>query len=130
MPGASERILPINYATGPGHFTVNARLSKTVAFGRRAESVNRSSISGEDEKSDGGFGTAGGGLGLGRATTRPYSLTFTVSARNIFNHVNLATPNGTLGSPFFGQSNALLGGPYVGATGSNRRIDLQATFNF
>jgi hypothetical protein len=45
------------------------------------------------------------------------------------NVVNLATPNGVLGSPFFGQSNALATGPFSSA-GANRRIDLQVQFTF
>ena len=130
VPAPGQKILPINYATGPGHFTVSLRLSKTVGFGRRVEAGHGGGGSNGEESGDGGFGTAGGGLGLGSATRRPYGVTFTVSARNIFNHVNLATPNGTLGSPLFAQSNALLGGPYVGASGANRRIDLQVSFSF
>ncbi len=131
VPRAGEKILPINYATGPGHFTVSVRLSKTIAFGRRrSEAGGGATVPSGDEKGHGGFGTAGGGLGLGNSRTRPYSVTFTLAARNVFNHVNLATPNGTLGSPLFGESNALLGGEYVGATAANRRIDLKASFNF
>jgi hypothetical protein len=130
MPHAGEKILPINYGTGPGHITVNARLSKTFGFGGKTKARRGGGSSAGGEKGDGGFGTAGGGVGLGSATERPYSLTLTINARNIFNHVNLATPNGTLGSPLFAQSNALLGGPYVGASGANRRIDLQASFSF
>jgi len=52
-----------------------------------------------------------------------------VNARNIFNKVNLANPSGVLGSPFFNQPNALLGGPFSSGV-ANRRIDLLATFNF
>ena len=80
----------------------------------------------------GGRGGPGGGPG-GRmdagATNKRYALTFAVSARNIFNNVNVATPVGNLGSPLFGESNALAGRPYSDNT-SNRRIDLQATFTF
>jgi len=58
-----------------------------------------------------------------------------VSARNIFNNVNLALPIGNLSSPLFGQSNGLAGafGPGGGGGGgvtANRKIDLQVTFNF
>ena len=58
-----------------------------------------------------------------------YNLTFTVSARNIFNDVNVATPIGNLSSPLFGQSNGLAPGPFSSST-ANRRIDLQVSFNF
>jgi hypothetical protein len=56
-------------------------------------------------------------------------LTFSVAARNIFNHVNLATPVGNLSSSLFGLSNGIAGQPFSQST-SNRRIDLQATFSF
>ena len=68
-------------------------------------------------------GTDGGG------TTHRYNLTFSVSGRNIFNNVNLATPIGNLSSPLFGESNAIAGGPFSGSPG-NRRFDLQMTFSF
>ena len=66
---------------------------------------------------------------MGNATDRRYNLTFSVSARNVLNVVNLGTPNGVLGSPFFGQSNALATGPFSSAS-VNRRIDLQVQFVF
>ena len=72
----------------------------------------------------------GGGRGMDAgATDRRYSLTFGVIARNIFNKVNLAPPVGNLGSPIFGESNALAGPPYSNSS-YNRRIDLQAVFSF
>jgi len=52
-----------------------------------------------------------------------------MNARNVFNRVNLATPIGNLTSPLFGESNALAGGPFSSAA-SNRKIELQASFNF
>jgi hypothetical protein len=52
-----------------------------------------------------------------------------VNARNVLNHVNLATPIGNLTSPLFGESNALAGGPFS-SSASNRRIELQASFSF
>jgi hypothetical protein len=69
-----------------------------------------------------------GGTDAG-GTTHRYNLTFSVSARNIFNNVNLATPIGNLSSPLFGESNAIAGGPFSGSPG-NRRFDLQMTFSF
>jgi hypothetical protein len=65
----------------------------------------------------------------GPSSDRRYSLTFGVSARNVFNKVNLANPSGVLGSHFFDQSNSLAGGAYSQGV-ANRRIDLQATFSF
>ena len=71
----------------------------------------------------------GGPFSIGAATSRRYNLTFSVSARNIFNRVNLAPPTGNLSSPLFGESNALAGGPYSYGS-ATRRIDLQALFSF
>jgi hypothetical protein len=79
----------------------------------------------------GGFGGFGGG-GSGKR----YSFTLTVSARNAFNHVNLAPPSGILTSPFFGQSTALAGGGGAGfgggnaAAAGNRKVEIQARFQF
>jgi hypothetical protein len=57
-------------------------------------------------------------------------LTFAVYARNIFNKVNFANPSGILGSRFFDTPNGLVAnGPFSNGA-ANRRIDLQATFNF
>jgi hypothetical protein len=61
---------------------------------------------------------------------RRYNLTFGVGMRNVFNNVNVANPNAVLGSPLFDKSNALQGGPFSQGGTANRRIDLQATFNF
>jgi hypothetical protein len=62
------------------------------------------------------------------STNTRYTLTFSVNARNIFNNVNLGTPTGNLGSPIFGQSNSIT--TFFSSAAANRRIDLQAAFNF
>ena len=54
-------------------------------------------------------------------------LVFSVNARNILNHPNFAPPDGNLSSRLFGESTALVNGN--GSSG-NRRLDLQARFNF
>ncbi len=76
-----------------------------------------------------GGGGPGGAFGGGAATSRRYNLTFSVSARNVLNRVNLAPPIGNLSSPLFGESNALAGGPYSFGS-ATRRIDLQVQFSF
>ena len=131
--------IPVNFLTGPAHFTLNLRLAKTFAFGPERSATDGAQSGREGPRGGGGggggprggggpFGGSGGG-GLGVASNRRYSLTFSVNARNLLNHVNLATPIGNLSSPLFGQSNALAGGPFSSAA-SNRRIELQASFNF
>jgi Carboxypeptidase regulatory-like domain len=128
--------IPVNYGDGPGRFSLNLRLSKTFGFGPVLEGT---SGGGGGPMGGGTFGRPGGGPrggpGGGRggpdagATNRRYAVTFSVNARNVFNNVNLATPIGDLGSPFFGESNGLAGRPYSDST-SNRRLDLQMTFTF
>jgi hypothetical protein len=129
--------IPVSYLTGPNHFTLNLRLSKTFGFGPERSGTDGARSGGGGRRGGGGprggggnpFGGLGGGGDFGGANTRRYNLTFSVNARNLLNHVNLATPIGNLSSPLFGQSNALAGGPFSSAA-SNRRIELQASFSF
>ena len=39
-PKPGEKIVPINFLTGPGRFTLNLRLSKSFGFGKKAEVAN------------------------------------------------------------------------------------------
>jgi hypothetical protein len=136
QPG--QPVIPINFAEGPGRFALNIRLTKTFGFGKKAEATNAGAGGpggGTFGRGPGGPGDrgprGGGGRGMdgGAPNNNRYNLTFGVSARNIFNNVNLATPIGNLSSPLFGQANGLAGGPYSSST-ANRRIDLQVSFNF
>ena len=66
----------------------------------------------------------------GNPSNNRYNLTFSVNARNVFNNVNVANPNGNLSSTLkVGEAYALAGGPFSSTT-ANRRIDLQQMFNF
>jgi len=69
-------------------------------------------------------------FGGGDNTGKRYNLTFSASARNLINYVNLAPPNGNLSSPYFDQSLSLAGGFGGAASVYNRRIDLQLRFSF
>lgn len=68
-------------------------------------------------------------MSLGAATSRRYSVTLGVIARNVFNRANLATPVGDLSSPKFGESIGLAGGPFSSQS-AVRKIELQASFAF
>ena len=143
LPVAGQRIVPVNSETGPTLFTLNLRLSKTFGFGREIKGASSSGGPGFGGRH--GPGGPGGGLGPGglsgsgasgmrgmfggASSGRRYSMTFSVSARNVLNRVNLGTPIGELTSPLFGQSNGLAGGPYS-SQGAVRRIDLQVLFSF
>lgn len=140
-PKSGQTLVPINYGTGPSLFTMNLRVSKTIGFGRKMEGRGGSGgFGGPGGRGRGG--PPGGGLGPGglsggggprgwgdTTTNRRYNLTFSASARNIFNFVNLAPPVGNLSSPFFGESNAIAGGPWS-SSAANRRIDFQVMFTF
>lgn len=124
--------IPINEGTGPARFTLNMRFSKTFGFGEKKESASRGGPGG------GTFGRGpggphgdhgGGGMFGGSPSDNRYNVTFSVNARNVFNRVNANNPIGNLSSPFFGQSNNLVGGPFSSST-ANRLIYLQAQFNF
>jgi hypothetical protein len=148
VPQPADSRVPINYLTGPGRFSMNLRLSKSFGFGKKTEATNSlggpgaggtfgRGPGGPGGRGGGGFGGRGGGGPDAGATNHRYNLTFSVSARNIFNNVNLTTPVGNLGSPLFGQSNGIVtgfgpggagGGP--GGASANRKIDLQVSFNF
>jgi Carboxypeptidase regulatory-like domain len=137
--------IPINNFTGPNYFSLNLRISKSFGFGKIAAGAGGAGPRGEGggggRRGGGGgsiWGGGGGppGGGSGNDTNHPYSVTFSINARNIFNNVNLASPIGVLGSSRFDQSIGLASGPGGGGGGggpsgaSNRLIYLQASFDF
>jgi hypothetical protein len=146
-PGAEEARIPYNYVDGPGQFSTNLRVSKSIGIGPRVEGgVGGGGFGGPPGGGGGGRGPGGGGPGgglgpgglssaggrppmLDQQVPRRYSLNFTAMGRNVFNNVNLAPPVGVLESPLFGKSNALAGG-FFSSPSSNRSIDLQVSFNF
>ena len=145
VPATAYTPIPVNSLTGPAHFTLNLRLAKTFGFGPEIGKTPAGQGGGPSgppggmgggggghspaAHGGGGFGGGGNFGGLGAATNRRYSLTFSVNARNVLNRVNAATPIGALTSPFFGQSIAIAGGPFSSAA-ANRKIELQAGFSF
>jgi Carboxypeptidase regulatory-like domain/TonB dependent receptor len=149
-PPAGAQIIPVNYGNGGVQFAMNMRVAKSFGVGPRVEE-------GQGAKTDGGGGPGGGGRGGGRGmpgmglggsgggrpggqnarVDRRYSITLSAFAHNIFNVVNLAPPNGTLGgppdgttnSPFFGKSNQLASG-FFSHNSAVRDFNFQALFNF
>jgi hypothetical protein len=160
-PKPGQTIIPRNYGTGPSFFIVNLRASKTFSFGgsSRNEVAGQNAQGGRGDGGGrrgggggggggrrgggdgiGGFGGGGGGRGgFGRGdggggSESRYSLTFSISVNNLFNHVNLANPIGNLTSPRFGQSTSTAGGFGFGSGGANlagnRRVEANVRFNF
>jgi hypothetical protein len=143
-PLAGQTVIPPYFGMGPGRFSLNLRLSKTIGFGPETKSSGLAAGGGSGGPGGGGghggpggggmggrggFGGMNGPIGLGAATNRRYSLTFSINARNVFNNINFAPLVGNLSSPLFGQPNAIAGGPY-GSASAPRKLELGATFNF
>jgi hypothetical protein len=133
-----EQILPINYGTGPNHFVMNLRLSKTFGFGAKAKDnagPGQGGPGGPGGGHRGGGGPrgplfGGGPMMISASSDRRYNLTLSVNVRNAFNNVNVSNPSGVLGSRFFLSPNSLQGGPFSPGSAANRRLDLQASFSF
>jgi hypothetical protein len=145
-PPAGSRIIPINYGNASVQFAMNMRVAKTFGVGPRVEEGKGARVDG-----GGGPGGRGGGhmpgMGLGgngpnpggqnNRVDRRYSITLSAFAHNIFNVVNLAPPNGTLGgppdgttgSPFFGEATQLATG-FFSHGSAVRDFNFQAIFNF
>jgi hypothetical protein len=136
--GTNEKIIPYGLGTGPSNVSLNLRVSKVIGIGPKVEGGRAAHTGGGGGGGRGGPPGLAGGLsgsrGPGRmdqTTSHRYNLTLTAFGTNVFNHENLGTPNGTLSSPFFGESQSLAGGGFFGAsTAGNRSIFLQAVFNF
>ncbi|MEO8662429.1 MAG: carboxypeptidase regulatory-like domain-containing protein [Bryobacteraceae bacterium] len=144
-PKPGDTIIPRNYGRGPGQFSVNMRVSRTWGFGEKSGSSGNQNQMGPMGGPGGGGGRGGpmmmgggGGRGgpggmFGAANTgKRFNLTLSASARNLFNRVNLATPNGNLSSALFGESLSLASGmgPGGASAASNRRLDFQLRFSF
>ncbi|MGB7188578.1 MAG: carboxypeptidase regulatory-like domain-containing protein, partial [Acidobacteriaceae bacterium] len=127
--------IPINYGNGPNLFTFNLRAGKSFAFGPE---VAHGGFSGGGDHYHHGHGLGPGGLnGGGGGPQRPqgpkvnrkFNMTLDIQAENLFNIINLAPPTGVIGSPNFGQSNALAGRMFSSGSAA-RRIDAQLRFSF
>lgn len=144
-PLSNEAILPRDFGRGPGLFSVDLRVARTWGIGRfksgrtgkgRADAAAGGPAPAAPAPGPagrggiGGFDNAGSGGG-GSSSERRYSLTASVSARNIFNHTNPGPIIGSINSPFFGEANQIAGGvgAYSGYS-SNRRLEFQLRFGF
>jgi hypothetical protein len=138
-PTPDEKILPRNFGRGPGSVTVNLRVAKIIEFGASREG-------GGGPSSGPGGGPGGGGPG-GRGTpgvftpqpqggspsgaSHRYSLSISMSIRNLLNHTNPGPIIGNITSPLFGQANqAAGGGGGFSEAANNRRLEMQVRFSF
>ena len=135
-PAPGTLVIPRNYANGPAFFTVNLRLNKTIGVGgsrssqgakrrkskKQADSDTVTKIDENDYSSI--FHT--------EKSDQRYNLTFSITARNVFNNVNRGIPVGSLSSPTFGTSNWLAssGNPYHPSYRNNRTLQLDVRLGF
>jgi hypothetical protein len=143
-PPSGSRLVPINYGNASVQFAMNMRVAKSFGVGPRVEEGKGARV-GDGGGRGGGRGMPGMGLGgngpnpgnQNNRVDRKYSITLSAFAHNIFNVVNLAPPNGTLGgppdgttgSPFFGRANQLASG-FFSHGSAVRDFNFQALFNF
>ena len=101
-PSPAKRSSRINYGTGFDQFTANLRLSKTFAFGKEVQGGGTGGGGGGGGATAGAWAAAGSAawataaicLTAANTTNRRFNLTFSVSARNIFNNVNYRLARG------------------------------------
>jgi hypothetical protein len=137
-PSPGQRIIPRNYGQGPGFFSVNFGIIKTIKFGP-AIAPKTTATAGP-----GGVVTTSGTVVTTAANPartpakpviqRPYSLSFSINANNVFNRNNNGNPVGNMSSPLFlkstGTSNVFFFGPGGGGTGGNRQVVLRVRLSF
>ncbi len=120
QPIPGQRIIPINYANGPGVFLLNMRVTKDFNFGPPLPQ--------EKPAAPPANAKTGAAPKKKAPIERMYTMGFALSADNVLNHVNLAPPVGVLGSPLFGQSTAL--SQTFGSGSANRTVNLDFYFRF
>ncbi len=111
--GKGEKIVPYGLGTSPTSATVHVTLNRVFNFGERAASTEPSPQH--------------------NAASKPiprYTLTMIVGATNILNMVNLAPPNGVLGSPLFGQQLVPASGAFALSSPGNRTVYFTSYFSF
>ena len=116
LPIAGQRIIPNNYGNGPGLIALNLNLGKSFHFGPTVKPDPDAPKPKPGTKAP--------------PPDRRYTLSAGLEADNVLNHVNAASPVGTLGSPLFGLSNALASDSDNPNNSANRTINLQIDLRF
>ncbi len=148
-PANLTNLVPRNYLTMAGMFSINMRVYRVFGFGRNVRG-NRANGRGGQQGGPGGFnGPPGGGFGGGgggrgggggfrggggrggfgggnETTDHRFNLTVGVQATNILNHFNPAGYQSDLASNLFGQPTTVNtgfgGGGFVGGPGQNGSV--------
>ena len=134
IPG--EKILSRNYGRGPGQFTVNLRLAKTIGIGPLKEGAKSQAAALPTAGQSQSAALDGRGLRniIGApSAARRYNLILSMSVRNLLNHTNPGPIVGNITSPLFGRANQIAGAPNgegFSENASNRRLEMQLRFTF
>ena len=132
---AGSNLVPRNYLTMAGLFSLNLRVYRVFGFGERAGSravPGDRGGGGPGGRGGGGFGGPGGGMRMGplgggrggffgAGSEHRFNLTLAVSLTNILNHVNPGGYQGVLTSNEFGQPTSVNTGFGGGFGGGARR---------
>jgi hypothetical protein len=129
--GKGEQIVPYDIGTGPANAVYHARISKVIGIGPKIKTAGEG-LNYQTGTSVSGRGLSGGSTAvrLDAAAPRRYNLTLALGASNVFNMVNLGTPNGVLLSPLFNKTQSLAGGVFSNPSPGNRLISFQSNFTF
>jgi hypothetical protein len=113
--GSGETLVSRNSGRGPGLMSVNLRVAKIFTFGAEQKAAQ-----------------SGGGI-FAAPAERHYSLSVSLSIRNLLNHTNPGPIIGNITSPLFGQANQVAGnlnGEGFSENANNRRLELQMRLAF
>ena len=137
LHGESADEPDVGIRRGSGHRHAGGAAAAAAIMGRaacRGGGSRGSSSGGSRGSSSGTHMHSGGSAACTRAaaksTNQRYNLTLSMSARNLFNTVNLANPVGSLSSPNFGESLSVTNSSYGGSSANNRRVELSVRFSF
>ncbi len=130
--GKEEPLVPYGAGLGPANAIMHVRISKVFGIGPRIKQAGEgdSFTVGGGNVSSRGIGSGGPAIKLDATAPRRYNLTLVAGANDVFNMVNLGTPNGVLLSPLFNQTQTLAGGQFSSSTPGTRTIAFQTTFSF
>jgi hypothetical protein len=136
FPIAGEKILSRNYGRGPGQFTVNLRLAKTIGIGPLKEGSKTQATALPTAGQSQSAALDGRGLRniIGApSAARRFNLILSMSVRNLLNHTNPGPIVGNITSPLFGRANQIAGAPNgegFSENASNRRLEMQMRLTF
>jgi hypothetical protein len=135
-PTLNQPTLTRNFGRGPGQLMLNLRVQKIFEFGRGENSGAASTGqpgSGPRGGTPGVFTPTGGTGGpASQSAGHRYSLSISMSIRNIINHTNPGPIIGNITSPLFGLANqpSDAGGFGFSESANNRRLELQTRLTF